>query len=94
MVFGPNMQNFAEIVRSFVAQDGAVQARDAAELEKVLAELLADGPRREQLGRNALKVVQENLGAIDRTVDMIIEHLADGELYVAPRVKGSATRRR
>src|SRR6266699_1191152 len=41
MVFGPNMQNFAEVVRSFIAEDGAVQVRDATELEKVLAELLA-----------------------------------------------------
>ena len=42
MVFGPNMQNFADVVRSFLAQDGAVQVRDAAELERVLSELLAD----------------------------------------------------
>jgi 3-deoxy-D-manno-octulosonic-acid transferase len=85
MVFGPNMQNFAEVVRGFVEQNAAVQVRDAAELEKVLGELLADESRREQLGRNALKVVHENLGAIDRTVDMILKHLATSELYVAPR---------
>lgn len=85
MVFGPNMQNFAEVVRSFVAQDGAVQVRDADELERMLGELLADGSRRERLGRNALKVVQQNLGAIDRTVDLIVKHLEGGELYVAPR---------
>jgi 3-deoxy-D-manno-octulosonic-acid transferase len=84
MVFGPNMQNFAPIARSFVEQNGAVQVRDAAELEKVLGELLADESRREQLGRNALKVVHENLGAIDRTVDMILKHLAAGGLYVLP----------
>ena len=78
MVFGPNMQNFADVVRNFLAQDGAVQVRDAAELEKALADLLAEPARREQLGRNALKVVRENLGAIERTVDMIIEHLDDG----------------
>jgi 3-deoxy-D-manno-octulosonic-acid transferase len=76
MVFGPHMQNFAEVAREFVEQKGAVQVRDAAELERVLAELLADESRREQLGRNALKVVHENLGAIDRTVDMIVKHLA------------------
>jgi 3-deoxy-D-manno-octulosonic-acid transferase len=84
MVFGPNMQNFAEIVRLFLAQDGAVQVRDAAELEQQLGQLLADAQRREQLGRNALKVVHENLGPIERTVDMIIRHLEGGELYVAP----------
>ena len=85
MVFGPNMQNFADVARSFVAQHGAVQVRDAAELEKVFADLLADPSRRETLGRNALKVVHENLGAIERTVDMIVKHLEGGELYVAPK---------
>jgi len=85
MVFGPNMQNFAEVARSLVQQDGAVQVRDAAELEKALGDLLADAVRREQLGRNALKVVHENLGAIERTVDMIVEHLAASDLYVAPK---------
>jgi len=84
MVFGPNMQNFADVVRDFVAQDGAVQVQNAAELENVLAELLADEARRRQLGRNALKVVRQNLGAINRTVEMIVRHLGGGELYVAP----------
>src|ERR1039458_6153801 len=83
MVFGPNMQNFAEVVRDFLDQKGAVQVRDSAELERVLGELLAEEPRRDQLGRNALKVVRENLGAIDRTADMIVEHLATSGRYPA-----------
>ena len=87
MVMGPNMQNFADVVRSFVAQDGAVQVRDAAGLESVLAGLLADANRREELGRNALKVVSENLGAIERTVEMIVSRLERREFYVAPRSK-------
>ena len=41
-----------------------------------------DTARREELGRNALKVVRENQGAIDRTVDMIVQHLEGGEMYV------------
>ena len=85
MVFGPNMQNFADVVRGFLEQDGAVQVRDAAELEQVLSNLLTDEARREQLGRNALKVVHENLGAIERTVDMIVERFANGEMFVAPK---------
>ena len=85
MVFGPNMQNFAEIVSRFLAQEGAVQVQNAEELERVLGQLLADPARREQLGRKALEVVHENLGAIERTVDMIVKHLEGGELYVAPK---------
>jgi 3-deoxy-D-manno-octulosonic-acid transferase len=85
MVFGPNMQNFADVVRSFLTRDGAVQVRDKAELETTLAALLADSARRDTLGRNAQAVVRENLGAIERTVDMIVKHLEGGELYIAPK---------
>ena len=83
MVFGPNMQNFADVARRFVEQDGAVQVKDAAELEAKLAELLADKSRRAQLGLNAVKVVRENLGGIERTVEMILEKFDSSEFYVA-----------
>jgi 3-deoxy-D-manno-octulosonic-acid transferase len=84
MVFGPNMQNFADVTRSFLAQDGAVQVRDPETLETAIAGLLADGNRRAELGRNALKVVAENLGALDRTTDMILAQLKTRGIYVAP----------
>jgi len=85
MVFGPNMQNFAEIARAFLDRDGAVQVQDASELGTVLEELLLNADRRGELGRNALAVVRENLGAVERTVDMIVKHLEGGELFIAPR---------
>jgi 3-deoxy-D-manno-octulosonic-acid transferase len=77
MVFGPHMENFAEVARRFLAEGGAVQVADAAGLEPALAELLADEARRVTLGRNALKVVHDNLGAIGRTVDMVLERFDD-----------------
>jgi len=85
MVFGPNMQNFADVTRSFLAQDAAVQVRDPQALEGAVAELLADETRRQEMGRNALKVVAENLGAVNRTVEMILAQLKAREVYVAPR---------
>jgi 3-deoxy-D-manno-octulosonic-acid transferase len=85
MVFGPNMQNFADTARSFVAKDAAVQVRGPTALEKVIAELLADKNRRAELGRNALAVVAENLGALDRTVEMILEQLKSREIYIMPK---------
>ena len=83
MVLGPNMQNFADITRSFVAQNGAIQVRDPEGLENAIAGLLADENRRTELGRNAQKVVRENLGAIDRTVKMILEEIKKCDTYVA-----------
>jgi 3-deoxy-D-manno-octulosonic-acid transferase len=84
-VFGPNMQNFADVVRCFLAKDGAVQVRDASEFEAVLAELLDDASWREQLSRNALEVVRENQGAVYRTLDMIAKHLESREVYVVSK---------
>lgn len=85
MVFGPNMQNFAEIVSRFLEEKGAVQVQSATELEQALAGLLGDEKRRSELGANALRVVKQNLGAIDRTVEMIIAGLDHDELYIAPQ---------
>ena len=84
MVFGPNMQNFTDVTRAFLAQDAAVQVSDAAALEKAVADLLADESRRAALGRNALKVVAENLGAVDRTLKIILQDLKTRGIYVAP----------
>jgi 3-deoxy-D-manno-octulosonic-acid transferase len=86
MVFGPNMQNFAAIAQNLVVQKGALQVRDATELEAALAQLLEDEKLRVELGRNAIRVVRENMGAVDRTVEMIVKHLdKSGELYIAER---------
>jgi len=85
MVFGPNMQNFEAIARSFVEQGGALQVPDAAGLEAALGRLLAEPELAASLGANALKVVRANLGAIEKTVEMIVEHLDDTDIYVAPR---------
>ncbi len=84
MVFGPNMQNFQSIASALVAAKGAVQVQNAAELEKVLEQLVANAQWREELGRNALEVVRKNQGAIDRTADMIVKHLKGGEMYMPP----------
>jgi len=86
MVFGPNMQNFEGITRSFVAQNGVVQVDNAPALETAIAGLLADEVRRAELGRNAQRVVRENLGAIDRTVAMILEALEPRGIYITPEI--------
>ncbi len=84
VIFGPNMQNFSDVTRIFLAQDGAVQVNDAAGLETTLAELLSNPARCEQLGRNAQRIVQENQGAVNRTVDLIVENLKGLNSYVVP----------
>ncbi len=75
IVFGPNMQNFTDITRAFLRKNAAVQVNSPEALESTLGELLADAGRRAALGRAALDVVAENLGAVERTVQMILPQL-------------------
>jgi len=75
MVFGPNMQNFEAIARSLVDRKGARMIRDDTELESALAEILADPDLAAEMGANARAVIRENLGAVERTVEMIVEAL-------------------
>jgi 3-deoxy-D-manno-octulosonic-acid transferase len=82
VVFGPNMQNFTSIARAFLAAQAVAQVMDAGELENTVAELLSDDSRRAELGARALRVVQQNLGATERTVELISERLR--ELAIAP----------
>ncbi len=75
MIFGPHMENFRAIAEDFVKSGGAVQVRDAPELEKVLAELLGNEIRRNELGQRALEDVRRNQGASGRTVEMLRSQL-------------------
>ncbi len=75
MVFGPHMENFTAIASLLVERGGAVQVPHAAGLERALTEILGDPALAARLGANAQAVVRENLGSIDRTVDMILAKL-------------------
>jgi 3-deoxy-D-manno-octulosonic-acid transferase len=75
VVFGPHMENFAEIAGKLVFGGGAWQVTSAAELETAVDRLLGDPQLREQMGRRAVEVVRENLGAVERTVEMVLEVL-------------------
>jgi len=85
VVFGPNMQNFKDITRILLGNDAAVQVKDSVALEAALAELLEHKARRVELGRHALVAVAENLGAIERTVEMILPALAQRGMYIVPK---------
>jgi 3-deoxy-D-manno-octulosonic-acid transferase len=85
VLFGPNMQNFASIVESFMQANAAIQVPDERALEDAFRKLLRDPKQREELGRRGLRVVQENKGSIDRTLDMLVDHLKEEDIYIAPR---------
>jgi 3-deoxy-D-manno-octulosonic-acid transferase len=75
IVFGPYMQNFAEIARTFLDNAAAVQVRTGRELESALLELLGDPVRRARLGAAARALVEANRGARTKTLAAIAQLL-------------------
>jgi 3-deoxy-D-manno-octulosonic-acid transferase len=80
VVFGPHMENFKAVAQQFVAAGASVQVRDAAELRRVLDELLHHADRRAEIVSAARRVIEANLGATSRTVELIADVLKSGRL--------------
>jgi 3-deoxy-D-manno-octulosonic-acid transferase len=79
IVFGPHMQNFAEIADVFLSHSAAMQVRGTRELEEAMLELLGDAVRRERLGAAARALVEANRGAKARTIAVIEQLLPSNE---------------
>ena len=75
IVFGPYMHNFAEIARTFLDNDAAIQVRTGRELDTVLLELLGDPVRRARLGAAARALVEANRGARTKTLSALAQLL-------------------
>jgi 3-deoxy-D-manno-octulosonic-acid transferase len=75
IVFGPHMQNFAEIARTFLDNGAAIQVRTGRELGPVLLDLLGDPVRRASLGAAARALVEANRGARTKTLAAIAQLL-------------------
>jgi len=71
IVFGPHMENFAEIADAFLANGAAIQVRSARELDEAVVGLMGDPVRRARLGAAARALVEANRGAKDKTVAAI-----------------------
>ena len=71
IVFGPHMQNFAEITEEFLGANAAVQVHNGRELEDALIDLLTNPGRRARLGEAARALVDANRGAKARSLEAI-----------------------
>jgi 3-deoxy-D-manno-octulosonic-acid transferase len=79
IIFGPHMQNFAEIAEAFLANGAAVQVRGARELAETVIALMGDPVRRARLGAAARALIDANRGAKDRTLAVITRLLPTQE---------------
>ena len=70
VLFGPRMENFRDSVQVLLGR-GGIQVADAAQLERVMSELLARPEAVADLGTLALQSVRQVSGASQRNVDLI-----------------------
>jgi 3-deoxy-D-manno-octulosonic-acid transferase len=70
-LFGPNTQNFRDVVEMLLAEDAARVVHDAADLAAVLADCLANPVRAQAQGARAQKLVLAQQGATARTVELL-----------------------
>jgi 3-deoxy-D-manno-octulosonic-acid transferase len=71
VVFGPHMQNFAEIAAAFVANDAGVQVDGEGAFEAQVLALMTDPVRRARLGAAARALVEANRGAKEKTLAVV-----------------------
>jgi 3-deoxy-D-manno-octulosonic-acid transferase len=74
VVFGPHMENFAPIVRQWLACDAAVQVTDESDLRVRLEQLLHDRSLRERLSANALQAISVHFGATQKVLTHLKQH--------------------
>jgi 3-deoxy-D-manno-octulosonic-acid transferase len=71
IVVGPNLENFMEVVRDFLAADAVIQVPDAQTLSDRLGELLADRSMQKRYGERAAALVEEKRGSLERTLKLV-----------------------
>ena len=69
--FGPNTWNFRDVVSMLLAREAAVVVKNEEEMEAFVQRCLADDDVANELGEKARALVLEQLGATDRTVELL-----------------------
>lgn len=78
VVVGPNMENFADIVREFKTAEALIQVESENRLREVLDQLLADPEKRKMIGDRAAALVAKNRGSIRAMVTAAKRLIAGG----------------
>ncbi|HBT77264.1 MAG TPA: hypothetical protein DEB39_10165 [Planctomycetaceae bacterium] len=76
--FGPNTKNFRDIVSLLLRDDAAVVVHDQREMEQFVHRCLEEPEYARSLGRNAKTLVERQLGATQRTLELLERVLETG----------------
>ena len=71
VLVGPHTFNFSEITRLLLAQGGAIEVHNGQDLSREMLTLCQQPELRYQMGQAGLRLVRENKGALERTLELI-----------------------
>lgn len=71
VIHGCNMENFRLVADIFRKQQAVVEVARDSDLEPAMKDLLESAATRAELGRRARQVIEENRGAIDKTLALL-----------------------
>ncbi|MEW6381653.1 MAG: 3-deoxy-D-manno-octulosonic acid transferase [bacterium] len=79
ILFGPHVDNFREISQLLKSCGAGFEVQSREELERQLEGLLQDRSARDRAGQSALRAVEENCGATQKTIDLIERYVMGRE---------------
>ncbi|MFA7061793.1 MAG: 3-deoxy-D-manno-octulosonic acid transferase [Pedobacter sp.] len=75
IIFGPDMSNFREIAALVLHYQAGIQVDTSEGLAAVCRTLIENSDKRQTLGQNGLRMMQENGGATERHLEVIAKYL-------------------
>jgi 3-deoxy-D-manno-octulosonic-acid transferase len=75
VIFGPHMENFREVVRMMKAEGGGVEIHGEEELLEQSRRLLTDRSHYARVSEAALRAIQKNQGATEKTLRLFEKYL-------------------
>ncbi len=78
VVFGPNMFNFLEVGKLAIDSKAGIQVSTESELEQTMRRMIDDANFRFSYGQNGIRLIENNQGALSRTLDVLSTFLGNG----------------
>ncbi len=73
IIFGTHMFNFRDMSELFLDSDAAIRVANEGELQEACGLLLRDPEKRREMGEAAKKLINDNMGATDRDLNILKE---------------------
>ena len=75
VLFGPYMTNFASLAAELKRAGGGIEVRGAADLIRVISDLLNDPEKRKMIGEKAYAIAADDRGVLERSMGLVAPYL-------------------